>query len=68
MKIFVDKLPTEPKECLFNAPMYAPDMFKVEGESKHRIVCRHMCCLGNVLCDFEKGHKCNKLKLHVENN
>lgn len=59
MKIIVDNPPTNPKECLFACEN------KKQGRvnSKTELSWSEFTCnIDNKLCDFNKGHKCNKLK------
>ena len=51
MKVLVDKIPTSPKECLFVTPAYKDGKFLPK------------CSMDDTLCDFAKGHGCNKLKV-----
>lgn len=57
MKVFVDNLPKEPKECLFSIKGFKTDKAQKNGLSQ----C-YGCSMNNQLCDFEKDHKCNKLR------
>lgn len=54
MKIIVDKMPTEPKECLFVVPKMK--------EEKKKIICVRGCSIDNTLCSLKCGVGCNKLK------
>lgn len=64
MKIYVNKMPTKPKECLFARKKY--------GEG-HRIVDVHTgeitrdysytCCVNMKQCNIDCGGKCNKLRV-----
>ena len=56
MKVFVNNLPKEPKECLFYKKEYSRAPYSGD------LQVRHYCSMNGSLCDFEKGHKCNKLK------
>ena len=60
MKIIVDKRPINAKECLFskeNSFIGLADTGKVEKTISN------YCNIDNKLCDFDKGHGCNKLKI-----
>lgn len=57
MKILVDKVPATPKECLFKTKIFK----EIDECEDHKLVWSYGCILGNEHCDFEKGHKCNKL-------
>lgn len=56
MKVFVDNKPSEPKECLFSVEVTSKD------ETQNQYLKKYYCGMNNKLCDFEKGHRCNKLR------
>lgn len=55
MKVLVDKMPTNPKECLFATLGFLDVGRKSKAVPK--------CSMDDTLCDFVKGHGCNKLKI-----
>ena len=55
MKVLVDELPTNTKECLFVTLGYINNGKKLKSCPK--------CNIDDSLCDIAKGHKCNKLKV-----
>ena len=59
MKVVVINLPTNPKECLFACKKSKQG--RVNGKVQ---LCwdEYICNIDNKLCDFNKGHGCNKLK------
>lgn len=57
MKVFVNNLPKEPKECLFSIKIVKEDKEAKSGFSWH-----YGCSMNNKACDLTHGHGCNKLK------
>ena len=57
MKVFVNNISKEPKECLFSVKG-----FKADKTQKNGLSCCYTCSMNNKLCDLEYGHQCNKLR------
>ena len=57
MKVFVNRIPKEPKECLFSVKLFREDKAQKSGLSW----C-YGCSMNNKLCDLKHGNQCNKLR------
>lgn len=60
MKILVDKIPSQMAECLFSRKDRTSSTLTDEGI---KFTYNYYCRINEQLCDLEKGHKCNKLKV-----
>lgn len=58
MKIYVNKVPTEPKECLF-----ARKVFIEDKTNKLGIAWCYYCNVNMKRCNIDCGGKCNKLRV-----
>lgn len=59
MKILVNEIPKEPKKCLFARRK------RYENTHTGEYEWFWSCNVNNVICDYEKGHNCNKLKVQL---
>ena len=57
MKVLVNKMPKEPKECLFSTKI-----FKKDKNTKVGVSWYYGCGMNNQYCDFETCYRCNKLR------
>lgn len=57
MKILVNEIPKEPKKCLFAKKK------RYENIHTGKYEWLWSCNVNGEMCDFEKGHSCNKLRM-----
>ena len=63
MKTYVNKMPIEPKDCLFvNKELAYTTIYDVGGKNEKKEFYRYFCNVNGKLCDVDCGGKCNKLK------
>lgn len=55
MKILVNKIPKEPKECLFAVP-------SIDSIKRNDIICVPKCNIDDRICNLYKNNNCNKLR------
>ena len=61
MKIYVNKMPIKPEDCLFARRFLANVAIDPDTGDKKYIV-EHECCVNMKRCYINRGGKCNKLR------
>lgn len=64
MKIYVNEVPTKPKDCLFARKEVETNLFNIENGERIPIYA-YYCNVNMKRCNLDCGGRCNKLRVPI---